>query len=93
MSLKRVELIRNRILRGMQGELVRLRNFISSAGENEEAVELLRGESGDTILVLMTDALMRELGHVKHSGPAGDTEDGDSNSLTRRAVSRQRRVS
>ena len=63
MSLKKVELVRQRILRGMQGELVRFRSWLASAGENEEAVEVLRGESGDTILALMTDTLMRELGH------------------------------
>lgn len=63
MALKQVELIRQRVLRGMQGELVRLRVFIASAGENEEAVEILRGKSGDTVLAVLTDTLMRELGH------------------------------
>jgi len=91
-ALKKVELIRSRILRGMLGELVRIRNFISTAGENEEAVELLRGESGDTILALMTDTLMRELGQVPQLSRGDDVEEGSSSTTTRRAMARQRRV-
>lgn len=67
--MKNVELIRARIVRGMQGELVRLRSFMSSLDGNQEEVELLRGEQGTAILAVVADTMMRELGHTTELSP------------------------
>ena len=83
--MKNVELIRARIVRGMQGELVRIRSFLSSLDGNQEEVELLRGEQGTAILAVIADTVMRELGHTTELEP----EDGHSK--TARAVGTPRR--
>lgn len=62
--MKNVELIRARVIRGVHGELIRLRSFISSLGGNEGEVELLHGDSGLAIVAVVADTVMRELGHT-----------------------------
>lgn len=83
--MKNVELIRARICRGMQNELIRLRGYISSVGGNEDIVPVLEGESGKAVLAVVTDCIMRELGH------GTDLEADDAHSKARRAVGATRR--
>lgn len=78
--MKRIEDVRKRILRGQQGELWRLRVWLSQVGDNQEAVDKLCGESGDLILARVADFVMTELGHS--SGEPVESRQ----SLTRRIV-------
>lgn len=72
-TLQHVETIRTRILRGQQGELVRLRSYVSILGGNQDAVDRLKGREGDLLLARVVDMILRELGHcealpVEHDG-------------------------
>lgn len=67
MALRHVELIRSRVLRGQMGELARIRNFVSATEGNQEAVDALRGESGNLILARVTELILQEIGHVQES--------------------------
>ena len=94
--MKHVELIRGRILRGFAGELARLRIFISATEGNQEAVDKLRGEPGDTLLAKVTDIILQELGHTPERyrvGPGASqavpVESADSH--IRRAVAKLRK--
>lgn len=83
--MKRVEQVRERILRGQMHELMRLRTYLSTLGENQEAVDALHGESGDIILAEVADFILRKLGHQAGSAPAASAA-----STVRRAVNRKR---
>lgn len=64
MSLKQVELVRERVTRGVSQELTRVRVWLSMTDGNAEPVEQLRGEPGVEIVAVLTDTIMRHLGHV-----------------------------
>lgn len=83
--MKNVERIRERILRGQMGELMRLRVFISMLGENQEAVDRLLGPSGDVILAKVADLILVEL------GAEVATQVDDRFSKTRRAAAKRLR--
>lgn len=95
MTLRHVELIRSRVLRGQNGELQRLRNFVSATEGNQQAVDALRGDSGNMILARVTELILQEIGHVQES-TSRRTADGavtpveSSASHVRRAVRRIR---
>lgn len=65
-GLKNVEMIRQRVVRGVSNELVRVRSWISSLPEAEHArvVDLLRGEDGERLVADITELVMTHLGHV-----------------------------
>jgi len=75
MSLKRVDLVRNKIAKEFAAALLRIRTFISYTEGNQEAVERLRNtevdeETGrskpgslDELLADLTDRAMRHCGH------------------------------
>lgn len=80
--MKQVELIRQRVAKGLNGELVRLRIWMSGVEGNEEEVEKLRGRDCELILALLTEGLLKHLGHnaalKAHSGPALKVEERHS---------------
>lgn len=82
--MKHVELIRGRIVRGLLGELGRLRIFLSTTDGNQAAIDALSGDQGNKLLGELTDHLMRRLGHEI------ETPLEDAASRVRRAVSRVR---
>lgn len=84
--MKNVELIRARVVRGMQSELIRLRGFISGLGGNEDEVELLRGDQGLAIVAVVADTVMRELGHTTELEPDHPDSQIRDNLRTRRRV-------
>lgn len=87
MALKNVELIRGFTANRMREFAIRLRNFISSASDNPDVVELLRGEDGLKIVAKLTEAVLVEIGHQT------EVTAEDSNSRARRAAgATQRRV-
>jgi hypothetical protein len=61
-TLKNIDIIRKRVVAGQVRELTSLRGFISSVDGNQEAVERLRGESGQLMLAVVTDCIMSQLG-------------------------------
>lgn len=79
MALRNVEIVRDRIVRGMHRELSSLRSWLSGT-DNHEAVELLRGEEGDARLARVVDKVLAELGHET------DVESDRPQSQTRRKV-------
>lgn len=62
--MKQVELVRQRVAKGLHGELTRLRIWISAVEGNEEAVEKLRGKDCELLLATMTEGLLAHLGHT-----------------------------
>jgi len=62
--MKHVDIIRQRILRGMASELIRLRTFVSMTDGNTEVVARLEGKEGNDLLARVTENLLAELGHV-----------------------------
>lgn len=62
--MKHVELIRQRVVRGQQQELQRLRQFISMTEGNNEVLERMEGDAGRDLLAGVTEYIMTQLGHV-----------------------------
>jgi len=82
--MQQVDLIRQRVTRGMYSELTRLRQYISMTDGNQEAVDRLIGESGNAIHAEVVALIMARLGNEV------ETPVADSNSSVRRAISRVR---
>lgn len=61
--MKQVELIRQRVAKGLNGELVRLRIWMSQVEGNEKEVEKLRGKDCELVLAMLTEGLLSHLGH------------------------------
>ncbi len=81
--MKQVELIRQRVAKGLNGELVRLRIWMSGVEGNEQEVEKLRGKDCELILALLVEGLL------KHLGPAGPVVDSDERHSKARRIARQ----
>lgn len=60
--MKQVELIRQRVAKGLNGELVRLRIWMSGVEGNEEEVEKLRGKECELVLATLVESLLSHLG-------------------------------
>jgi hypothetical protein len=80
-QLARVEVIRGRVLRLMRGSLANVRSLMAAMGGNEQAVENLRGKSGDAILARCCDFVMMELGDT---ASAEETGGGRSRAFSRK---------
>lgn len=80
-QLVRVEVIRGRVVRLMISALGNLRMLLSTIPGNEEAVERLRGESGDLILGRVCDFVMMEIGDT---ASAQETGGGRSRAFSRK---------
>jgi len=63
MSLKQVELVRRRATSGWANELTRLRVWLSTIDGNNDAVERLRGTSGQELLAVLVENTLGHLGH------------------------------
>jgi hypothetical protein len=61
--MKQVELIRARILRGMQGEVQRVRLYVGCLDGNTELVDRLHGQEFADAVAKLTECLMEHLGH------------------------------
>lgn len=81
--MNQIELIRDRIARGQQRELVALRQFISMTPGNNDVVDRLRDKGVGVLLAKVVDLIMAELGHATKTPPS------DSNSVARRAAGKR----
>lgn len=61
--MKHVEQMRARILRCQQQAIMGIRSYASMTGDNQDVVEMLKGDEGMQILADTTDFLMKRLGH------------------------------
>lgn len=84
--MKQVELVRQRVAKGLNGELIRLRVWISAVDGNEAAVEMLRGKAVEIILASLTESLLSHMGHS--TALTTDTAGRESESKARRAVNK-----
>lgn len=83
--MKKVELIRERIVRGQSSELLRLRSFISMAdNSNLEAIAALDPEPMRELVAEITELVMARLGHVN----VVLVDDPKERSKARRAVAK-----
>lgn len=74
-----VELIRSRIVRGMEAETIRLRVYVSSVSGNAEEVDLLKGEDQAQLIARLTEAVLEHLGIKSNTN-------GSAQSKVQRAV-------
>lgn len=86
MALKSADLIRQRVIRGMREELVRIRSFVAGIDGNEVAVEAMREESGENIVAACVEQFMLGIGQETKI-PATS-----KSSKVRRQMAQQRRV-
>ncbi len=90
--MKQVELVRARVIRGLEGEFNRLRIHLSMFEDGTQFSDRLQGENRIELLANLTDAVLAHLGH----NPTAHTRNGgtvlhtgsDSMSKTRRALAR-----
>lgn len=61
--MKQVELIRARVVRGMQSELTRIRTFVACTDGNDEVIERLSNQGFADAIARLTEALMEHMGH------------------------------
>ncbi|HEX9384232.1 MAG TPA: hypothetical protein VF908_12575 [Gemmatimonadaceae bacterium] len=88
--MRQVELIRQRVAKGLNGELVRLRIWMSGVEGNEQEVEKLRGKDCELILALLTEGLLKHLGHsATRYATAGPVVDSDERHSKARRIARQ----
>jgi hypothetical protein len=57
--MKQVELIRQRVIRGQQAELARLRQFLSMTDNSPAALE---GKDMDRLMVEIVDTILKHIG-------------------------------
>src|SRR5712671_5632855 len=88
--MRQVELIRQRVAKGLNGELVRLRIWMSGVEGNEQEVEKLRGKDCELILALLVEGLLKHLGHsATRYATAGPVVDSDERHSKARRIARQ----
>lgn len=73
--MKQVELIRNRITRGMNSEVQRIRSFIACTDGNDEAVAKLCDDGFQELIIALTETLMEHLGHPSAVDSLGRTRE------------------
>lgn len=61
--MKQVELIRARVVRGMQSEITRIRTFVACTDGNDEVIERLSNQGFADAIALLSEALMEHMGH------------------------------
>lgn len=82
--MKNVELIRGRVVRGLDTEVRRLRAYISTTEGNSALFDKMDAEFMQLLLAELTDLTMRRLGHEIKTPLA------DARSRVRQAVARVR---
>lgn len=79
-----VEMVRARLIRGYDIEVMRIRSFLSCTGEHNDLLPLLQGEDGQKLLAKLVETTMVHVGYV-----AGSTEVTDPASRTMRQIRRR----
>lgn len=81
MSLRHVEKTRQYVVRKMTNQVIGLRTWLSMLDGTAPVLERLRGEPGEELVAVLTDALLRHLGHS-----AGQADPKAAASYARRAA-------